>query len=174
MFATNASNDVNAPGPDLGDRALEPWVLPILPLTSPDRGLRLGPVTRLSAVDPESLPRARRHAHGVKGWGDVLEVSAQTGRNREGRMVSTDIAEQYAQALDNVLDVVWAGGGKPEAMTRLTVYVTDAGQYRLREKAVAAAWKSRLGTHRPALTVVEVAGLLDDEALVAIEAVALV
>jgi enamine deaminase RidA (YjgF/YER057c/UK114 family) len=137
-------------------------------------GLETGRVTRLSAVDSESLPRARRHAHGVKGWGDLLEVSAQTGRNREGRMVSADIAEQYAQALDNVLDVVWAAGGKPEAMTRLTVYVTDARQYRLREKAVAAAWKSRLGGHRPALTVVEVAGLLDDEALVAIEAVALV
>jgi len=89
-------------------------------------------------------------------------------------MVSTDIAEQYAQALDNVLDVVWAGGGKPESVTRLTVYLTDAQQYRLRHKAVAQAWKSRLGSHRPALTVVEVTGLLDEETLVAIEAVALV
>jgi len=138
------------------------------------RGLETGRVTRLSAVDPESLPRARRHAHGVKGWGDLLEVSAQTGRNREGRMVSADIAEQYAQALDNVLDVVWAGGGNPESVTRLTVYLTDGRQYRQRQKAVAVAWKSRLGSHRPALTVVEVAGLLDEDALVAIEAVALV
>ena len=138
------------------------------------RGLETGRVTRLAAVDPESLPRARRHAHGVKGWGDLLEVSAQTGRNREGRMVSADIVEQYAQALDNVLDVVWAGGGNPESVTRLTVYLTDARQYRQRQKAVAEAWKGRLGSHRPALTVVEVAGLLDEEALVAIEGVALV
>jgi len=131
-------------------------------------------VTRLAAVDPESLPRSRVHAHGVKGWGDLLQVSAQTGRNREGRMVSGDLAEQYAQALDNVLDVVWAGGGKPGSVTHLTVYLTDAREYRLRHKAVAEAWKGRLGGHRPALTVVEVAGLLDEEALVAIEAVALV
>lgn len=131
-------------------------------------------MTRLSAVDPESLPRSHRHAHGVKGWGDLLEVSAQTGRNREGRMVSADIAGQYAQALDNVLDVVWAGGGKPESVTRLTVYVADARQYQLGEKDVAATWKHRFGSHRPALTVLEVAGLLDDDALVAIEAVALV
>jgi enamine deaminase RidA (YjgF/YER057c/UK114 family) len=131
-------------------------------------------VTRLSAVDPESLPRSRAHAHGVKGWGDLLQVSAQTGRDREGRLVSGDMAEQYAQALDNVLDVVWAGGGKPESVTHLTVYLTDAREYRLRRKAVAEAWKGRLGSHRPALTVVEVAGLLDEEALVAIEAVALV
>ena len=131
-------------------------------------------MTRPSAVDPESLPRSRHHAHGVKGWGDLLEISAQTGRNREGRMVSADLAEQYAQALDNVLDVVWAGGGKPESVIRLTVYLTDARPYRLRQEAIARAWKRRLGSHRPALTVLEVAGLLDEEAQVAIEAVALV
>jgi enamine deaminase RidA (YjgF/YER057c/UK114 family) len=131
-------------------------------------------VNRPSAIDPESLPRARGHAHGVKGWGDVLEVSAQAGRNREGRMISGDLVEQYAQALDNVLDVVWAGGGKPESVTRLTVYLTDAGLYRQRGQAIARVWKRRLGSHRPALTVLEVAGLVDDEAKVAIEAVALV
>jgi enamine deaminase RidA (YjgF/YER057c/UK114 family) len=131
-------------------------------------------VNRLEAVDPESLPRVRSHAHGVKGWGDLLVVSAQRGRNRQGHMVSEDVAEQYAQALDNVLDVVWAAGGKAESVTRLTVYVSDAGQYRLHHRAVAAAWSRRMGRHRPALTVVEVAGLVDDEAKVAIEALALV
>jgi enamine deaminase RidA (YjgF/YER057c/UK114 family) len=131
-------------------------------------------VTRSCSVDPESLPRARAHAHGVKGWGDLLEVSAQTGRNREGRMVSADLVDQYAQALDNVLDVVWAGGGKPESVVRVTVYLTDARPYRLRHKALAQAWRKRLGRHRPALTVLEVAGLVDEEAKVAIEAVALV
>jgi enamine deaminase RidA (YjgF/YER057c/UK114 family) len=131
-------------------------------------------VDRLKAVDPESLPRVRTHAHGVKGWGDLLEVSAQTGRNREGHMVSEDLAEQYAQALDNVLDVVWVAGGKPDSVTRVTVYVTDVHQYRVHQRAVTAAWTKRMGRHRPALTVVEVAGLLDDEAKVAIEAVALV
>ena len=131
-------------------------------------------MTRLSAVDPESIPRDRRHAHGVKGWGDLLEVSAQTGRNREGRMVSSDLVEQYAQALDNLLDVVWAAGGGPEAVTRLTVYVTDAGLYRRREKALAEAWKRSLKGHRPALSVLEVAGLVDEEAVVAVAGEALV
>ena len=131
-------------------------------------------MTRLAAVDPESVPRHRDHAHGVKGWGDLVVVSAQTGRDREGRMVSGDLAEQYAQALDNVLDVVWAAGGKPESLTRLTVYLTDAGQYRRRRKAVAEAWKRRLGGHRPALSVLEVSGLVDEEAVVAIAGEALV
>ena len=131
-------------------------------------------MTRLAAVDPESIPRDRAHAHGVKGWGDLLLVSGQTGRNREGRMVSGDLVEQYAQALENVLDVVWAAGGKPESVTHLRVYLTDLQQYRRRHRAIAEAWTRRLKGHRPALTVVEVTGLLDEEALVAVEAQALV
>ncbi len=131
-------------------------------------------MTRLATVDPESIPRDRDHAHGGKGWGDLLFVSAQTGRNREGRMVSGDLVEQYAQALDNVLDVVWAAGGKAESVTRLTVYLTDVGAYRRRQKALAEAWRRRLKGHRPALSVLEVAGLVDEEAVVAIAGEALV
>ncbi len=59
-------------------------------------------------------------------------------------------------------------------MNRLTASLTDSAQLRLLHKAVAQAWKSRPGAHRPALTVIEVAGLLDEEALVGVEAVALV
>jgi enamine deaminase RidA (YjgF/YER057c/UK114 family) len=110
----------------------------------------------------------------VKGWGDLLQVSAQTGRNREGRMVSADLVEQYAQALDNVLDVVWAAGGSAESLTRVVVYVTDASGYRRRQKAIDKIWTSRMKGHRPALTLFEVAGLLDEEALVAVDAEALV
>jgi enamine deaminase RidA (YjgF/YER057c/UK114 family) len=108
------------------------------------------------------------------GFGDWLFVSAQTGRNREGRMVSADVGEQLAQALDNVLDVVWAGGGSAASLVRVTVYVRDVREYRQRRRAVDEAWGRRLEGHRPALTVLEVAGLLDEEARVAVEAVALV
>ena len=128
----------------------------------------------LHPVDPESLPRHPSHSHGMKGYGDWLFVSAQTGRNREGRMVSADLSEQLAQALDNVLDVVWAAGGSPASLARVTVYVRDSREYRLRQRAMEAAWRRRLSGHRPALTVVEVQGLLDEEARVAVEAVALV
>jgi enamine deaminase RidA (YjgF/YER057c/UK114 family) len=110
----------------------------------------------------------------VKGWGDLLQVSAQTGRNREGRMVSADLVEQYAQALDNVLDVVWAAGGSAESLTRVVVYVTDASGYRRRQRAIDKIWTSRMKGHRPALTLFGVAGLLDEEALVAVDAEALV
>jgi enamine deaminase RidA (YjgF/YER057c/UK114 family) len=89
-------------------------------------------------------------------------------------MVSGEFAEQFAQALDNVLDVVWAAGGKPESVARMVVYVTDKHEYRLRAKAVGEAWRRRMGKHFPAMALVEVKGLLEDDAKVEIEAVALV
>jgi enamine deaminase RidA (YjgF/YER057c/UK114 family) len=131
-------------------------------------------MTRVQTVDPASLPRPGGHSHGAKGFGDWLFVSAQTGRSREGRMVSAGLPEQLAQALDNALDVVWAGGGSAASLVRVTVYVRDVREFRLRRRAIDEAWKRRLAGHRPALTVLEVAGLLDEEALVAVEAVALV
>ncbi|HXK10198.1 MAG TPA: RidA family protein [Vicinamibacteria bacterium] len=131
-------------------------------------------MNRVRPVDPEGLPRPSHHSHGAVGFGDWLFVSAQTGRTREGRMASGDVAEQLAQALDNVLDVVWAAGGSATSLARVAVYVRDGRGYRLRRRAIDEAWRRRLGDHRPALTVFEVAGLLDDEAQVAVEAVALV
>jgi enamine deaminase RidA (YjgF/YER057c/UK114 family) len=128
----------------------------------------------LQTIDPQALPRDPLRSGGVKGYGDWLFVSAQTGRNREGRMVSSDLAEQLAQALDNVIDVVWAGGGSAASLARVTVYVRDSREYRLRQRAIEEAWRRRLSGHRPALTVVEVRGLLDEDARVAVEAVALV
>ena len=70
-------------------------------LTAREAGLRLGAMNRVRPVDPEGLPRPSHHSHGAVGFGDWLFVSAQTGRTREGRMASGDVAEQLAQALDN-------------------------------------------------------------------------
>ena len=60
----------------------------------------------LTPVNPDSLARPRGFSHGMKGQGEMLFVAGQIGWNREGRMVSADLVEQFAQALDNVLDVV--------------------------------------------------------------------
>ena len=131
-------------------------------------------MTDLRPINPDSLAKPRGYSHGMKGEGEWLFVAGQIGWNREGRMVSADFAEQFAQALDNVLDVVWAGGGKPQSVARMTIYVTDKREYRARAKAVGEAWRRRLGKHFPAMALVEVKSLLEDEAKVEIEALALI
>jgi enamine deaminase RidA (YjgF/YER057c/UK114 family) len=89
-------------------------------------------------------------------------------------LVSDDLVAQFAQALDNVLDVVWAAGGKPESVARLVLYVTNKQEYRDRAKAIGEAYRHRMGKHFPAMTLVEVKSLFEDDARVEIEAVALI
>jgi enamine deaminase RidA (YjgF/YER057c/UK114 family) len=129
---------------------------------------------KLTEVNPDSLARPRGYSHGIKGSGDVVFVAGQIGWNREGRMVSDDLVAQFAQALDNVLDVVWAAGGSPTSLARLTLYVTDKQEYRRRAKELGEAYRKRMGKHFPAMTLVEVKSLLEDDAKVEVEGTAIV
>ena len=126
-----------------------------------------------TAINPESLARPRGYSHGMKGAGEVLFVAGQIGWNREGHMVSDDLAVQFGQALDNVVDVVWAAGGTAESIARLTIYVTDKQEYRRRAKDLGEAYRKRMGKHFPAMSLVEVKSLLEDDAKVEVEATAL-
>jgi enamine deaminase RidA (YjgF/YER057c/UK114 family) len=126
-----------------------------------------------SPVNPASLAPPRGYSHGMKGSGEVLFVAGQIGWDGEGRMVSADFVAQFAQALDNVLAVVAAAGGTAASVARLVLYVTDKREYRSRQREVGEAWRRRMGKHFPAMALVEVRGLLEDDAKVELEAVAL-
>lgn len=102
----------------------------------------------------------------------TLFVAGQVGWDREMRFVSDDFAEQFVQALDNVLAVVREAGGTPEHIGRMTIYVTDKARYLAAAKAIGVAWRERMGKHYPAMALVEVKALLEDRALVEIEATA--
>jgi|SRR3954471_22021780 enamine deaminase RidA (YjgF/YER057c/UK114 family) len=128
----------------------------------------------LSTVNPDSLAPPRGYSHGVKGTGQIVFVAGQVGWTREGRVVSADFLSQFQRALDNVLDVLWAAGGRPTDIARMTVYVTDKAEYVARTREIGEFWRQRLGRHYPAMVLVEVKSLLDDEAKVEIEAMALV
>ena len=76
------------------------------------------------------------------------------------------------QALLNIRDVVSSAGGTVEDIARLTWYVTDKQEYVKRQADVGRAYREIMGYHFPAMTMVVVAGLVEDEALVEIEATA--
>jgi enamine deaminase RidA (YjgF/YER057c/UK114 family) len=127
----------------------------------------------LSPVNPESLAHPRGYSHGVRGTGELLFVAGQVGWTREGHIVGPDFVSQFQRALENVIDVVWAAGGKPADIARMVVYVTDKAEYAARTRELGEAWRARMGRHYPAMVLVEVKALLDDEAKVEIEATAL-
>ena len=124
-------------------------------------------------VNPDSLAPPRGYSNGmVLGPGRLLFVAGQIGWDRESRLVSTEMTAQFEQALKNVTEVVREAGGQPTDVGRLTIYVTDKKRYIAEAKSIGASYRSVMGRHFPAMALIEVAGLLEEGALVEIEATA--
>lgn len=127
-------------------------------------------------LNPAALGEPRGWNHGLLAprEGRVLFVAGQTAAGPGGDLETPDFAAQFALALDRVLAVVRAAGGEPSHIGRMTIYVTDLAAYRDARSELGAAWRARLGRHYPAMSLVEVSGLVDVGAQVEIEATAVV
>jgi enamine deaminase RidA (YjgF/YER057c/UK114 family) len=107
--------------------------------------------------------------------GRLLFVSGQIGWDPATRRIeSDDFAAQTERALANLLAVLAAGGAEPGHVARLTWFVTDRQAYAAARPALGAIWRRAFGAHYPAMSVVIVAGLVEERALVEIEATAVV
>ena len=104
--------------------------------------------------------------------GRIMFVAGQTARDASGKVPPSDMAAQFRQALVNVIEVITAAGGGAVDIGRMTVYVTDLPAYRAARPALAGAWKELMGDHYPAMALLEVKGLVDENAVVEIEATA--
>ncbi len=125
-------------------------------------------------VQPQGWAKPKGYANGVVAQGELLFVAGQIGwdpTSAEPRL-EKGFARQFERALENVVAVVKTAGGAPEQIVRMTVYVTDKRMYLDAVKDVGAAWKRVIGRHFPAMALVQVSALLEDEALVEIEATA--
>ena len=124
-------------------------------------------------INPESLGAPRGYSNGVvTEGGRLLFIAGQVAWNEQQQIVSADLVEQFDRALANVIAVVTEAGGKPEQIARLALYVTDKNAYRERMKEIGERYRARMGKHFPAMVLVEVKGLLEDNAKIEIEATA--
>jgi enamine deaminase RidA (YjgF/YER057c/UK114 family) len=128
----------------------------------------------MKPVNPKTLALPRGYSHGMAGEGRVLFVAGQIGWNSHGELVGERFADQFDQALANVLTVVTEAGGTPASVGRLTIFVVDKSEYLAATKEIGERYRARMGTHYPAMTLVEVKGLLEPGALVEIEATAVI
>ncbi len=123
-------------------------------------------------VQPEGWLSPRGYANGFVVDG-VLFVAGQIAWDPLCRLVGAgDMAVQFDQALANVRAVLDAAGCSPERVGRITVYVTDKRAYLAAARTIGASWRTHLGRHFPAMALVQVADLLEDGAMVEIEATA--
>lgn len=127
-------------------------------------------------VNPAGLPPPSGYNHGMLGpaGGRILFVAGQAALDDRGAVVGADLVGQWGQALDNVLAVVAAAGGRPEHIGRMTVYVVDRSDYLGFLEALGRVHRERMGRHYPAMALLEVKALADSRALVEIEATAVI
>ena len=125
-------------------------------------------------INPESLGAPRGYSNGVlaQEGGRLLFVAGQPGWDSEQRIVTQDFVEQFDRALANVITVVEEAGGRPDQITRLAIYVTDKSEYQERTREIGERYRRRMGKHFPAMVLVEVKSLLDSDAKVEIEGIA--
>ena len=129
----------------------------------------------LSLVEPEGWEKPRGYANGVAvpAGARLVFVSGQIAWDADQTLVGKgDFAAQFRQALTNVVAVVAAAGGEPAHLASMTVFVKDKQAYLASTRSLGAIWREIVGRHYPSMTLVEVADLLEKDALVEIQAVA--
>ncbi len=123
---------------------------------------------------PQGWPKPLGYANGVEARGRTVFVGGQIGWTAEGRFERHDLPGQVRQTLENIVSVLAAAGGRAEHVTTMTWYVLDRKAYAAASSEIGAAYRAVMGRHFPAMAVVEVRGLVEDEALVEIQATAVI
>jgi enamine deaminase RidA (YjgF/YER057c/UK114 family) len=125
-------------------------------------------------LNPRAWKPAKGFSNGVVAEGRMIFLAGQVGWNAEQRFESRDFVTQARQALANIVALVAEAGGEPAHITRLTWFVLDKQEYLSRLRELGEVYRSVMGKHFPAMTLVQVGALVEDEARLEIEATAVV
>ena len=125
-------------------------------------------------LQPAEWPRPKGYSNGMAARGRMIFISGQVGWDAQGRFTSDSLSGQVKQALCNIARVLEEGGAEPRHLVRLTWYVLSRDAYLREVRDIGAAYREVLGKHFPTMSVVEVRGLVEQQALVEIEATAVV
>lgn len=125
-------------------------------------------------LQPPGWLEPKGYANGIKARGALIFVGGQIGWNAQQQFESDDFIAQTQQALINIAAILKAGGAGPEHMVRMTWYVTNRNEYATRLKELGAVYREVMGKNFPAMTCVEVSGLVEDRAQIEIEVTAVI
>ena len=125
-------------------------------------------------LHPADWAPAKGYSNGVAAEGRQVFIAGQIGWNAQAEFETDDFVAQVEQALSNVMHVLRQAGGEPRHLVRLNWYLTDKAEYVARQKEIGEAYRRVIGRHFPAMTLLIVAGLLERDAKVEIEATAVI
>lgn len=128
----------------------------------------------MDILQPPGWARPRGYSNGIAASGRMVCVSGMIGWDGQGVFHTGDFAGQVRQALLNIVEVLAEADARPEHIVRMTWYVLDKMEYLGAYKDIGAAYREIIGAHYPAMTAVQVGGLMEPQARVEIEVTALV
>lgn len=128
----------------------------------------------MEPINPEALGAPRGYSNGMlaPAGSRLLFVAGQIAWDGSQTIVSEQFAEQFGQALTNVLAVVESAGGTAQHIGSLTIYVTNKSSYLNELRSVGAVYRKLMGRHYPTMALVEVSALVEPKAQVEIQAIA--
>jgi len=127
----------------------------------------------LERVNPPELAAPIGFSHAVRDSGSTVYLAGQTALNADGVIIGDGIVEQFEVALGNLMTALHAAGGAGEHLAKVTIFSVDPVDYRTHARELGAIWRRLVGRDYPAMTLVGVTRLWDDEALVEIEGIAI-
>lgn len=128
----------------------------------------------MQLLNPPHWKDPKGYSNGTVAQGKQIFVGGQIGWNKDQVFESTNFVGQCEQALINIVEVLAQADAKPEHLVRLTWYVIDKTAYLQQQQALGKVYRKVIGRHFPAMTMVQVADLIEDQALVEIEATAVI
>ena len=131
-------------------------------------------MSTMQILQPPGWARAKGFSNGIACRGKLVFIAGQVGWSGQGEWRERSFAGQFRQALQNILDVLKEAEGRPEHIVRLTWYVLDKQEYLGALREVGAAYRELMGRHYPVMAVVQVSGLVEDQARLEIEATAVI
>ena len=128
----------------------------------------------MKVLQPPGWPRPKGYANGISARGRMIFTAGVVGWDEQERFAASDLVGQFRQVLLNTLAILSEDGAGPEHVARMTWYVTDRGDYVAHAREIGAVYRELMGKSFPAMAVVEVAGLVEPEARIEIETIAVV
>jgi enamine deaminase RidA (YjgF/YER057c/UK114 family) len=125
-------------------------------------------------LHPKGWKATPGYSNGMAATGRLVVTGGMIGWNAEQQFETDDFAAQAGQALRNIVAVLAEAGAGPQHIVRLTWYVTDRRAYLASLAELGRLYKAAIGRHYPAMALVQVVALVEDRALVEIEATAVV
>lgn len=128
----------------------------------------------MRVLQPAGWPRPKGYSNGIEARGRAIFVAGQVGWDESGRFRAKDFAGQFEQVLLNILAVLREADAGPEHVARLTWYLLDKKAYLRDARNVGEIYRRVMGRNFPVMSVIQVGALIEDEALVEIEATAII